>query len=319
MEPMEDPPVSVVMPVWNRAGMVREALAGFLEPSASIFEVVVVDDGSTDSTADEVLAAAAASRGARISLVRQANAGPGAARNRGAQEARGRWLAFLDSDDLWLPWTPRILLQSLIAAGDPAFAFLQTHVFADVSELASIGESPVDVVEHPDLYTMRLNAPLAMIGSCNMVVRKDVFEAVGGFTTEVRSGEDTDLFFRCGNRGPCVSIVAPVLLGYRSNSPDSLSKQAGATEQAIHFILSRHRAGAYPGPDAVRDQTLLKSARITIRNFFATGHPSAAYRVFAASVPLMLSQRDWHHLFRLPLTPLLSLLRPANHRFRWRP
>jgi hypothetical protein len=206
-----------------------------------------------------------------------------------------------------------------MAGDNPAFAFLQTHVFADVSELDSIRETAVDVVEHPDLYTMRLNAPLAMIGSCNMVVRKDVFEAVGGFTKEVRSGEDTDLFFRCGNQGPCVSIVAPVLLGYRSNSPDSLSKQAGATELAIHFILSRHRTGAYPGPDDVRDRAVLKSARMTIRNFFANGHPAAAYRVFAASLPLILSQRDWHHLLRLPLTPLLSLVRPANHRFRWRP
>lgn len=318
MDTPADPLVSVVMPVWNRAAAVREALAGFLLPSAATVEVVVVDDGSTDSTADEVLAAAAASRGAPIRLVRQSNAGPGAARNRGALEARGRWLAFLDSDDLWLPWTPRILLDALTAAEDPAFAFLQTHVFADVAELDGLREGPVRTVVHPDLYRMRLEAPLAMIGSCNMVVRRDVFDAVGGFTREVRSGEDTDLFFRCGDRGPCLSIVAPTLLGYRANSPDSLSKQAGATEQAIRFILARHQAGAYPGPDAVRDRTILKSVRITIRNFFADGHPGAAYRTYVAALPLLLAQRDWHHLLRLPLTPVLALVRPANHRFRWR-
>ncbi len=98
---MSSPPLlSVVIPTWNRARLVCEAVESALAQSPGGVEVIVVDDGSTDGTG-EVLARRF---GSRVRVLRQASRrGPGAARNAGVREARGHLLAFLDSDDLWLP------------------------------------------------------------------------------------------------------------------------------------------------------------------------------------------------------------------------
>src|SRR4051794_36269759 len=95
-----NPLVSVVIPAFNRAFILPEALDSVLAQTFKDFELIVVDDGSTDDT-EEVLRPYVERRGVRF--LPQANQGPAAARNRGIEAARGKYVAFLDSDDLWLP------------------------------------------------------------------------------------------------------------------------------------------------------------------------------------------------------------------------
>jgi glycosyltransferase involved in cell wall biosynthesis len=91
---------SVIIPTYNRAALLCTALDSVFAQTFTDYEVIVVDDGSTDGTAAMV-----ASYGGRVRYFQQQNKGPGAARNLGAQHATGEYLAFLDSDDLWFPWT----------------------------------------------------------------------------------------------------------------------------------------------------------------------------------------------------------------------
>ncbi len=95
------PRVSVVIPTYQRRGLVEEAIDGALAQTMSDLEVVVVDDGSTDGTADHLRARYADEP--RLRVIEKPNGGSASARNRGLQEVRGAWVAFLDSDDLWKP------------------------------------------------------------------------------------------------------------------------------------------------------------------------------------------------------------------------
>src|SRR5947209_429690 len=91
---------SVVIPTYNRAAYLRQTLASVLTQECQDFEIIVVDDGSTDAT-PVVLE----SFGGKLRVFHQKNQGPGAARNLGASNAGGEYIAFLDSDDVWFPWT----------------------------------------------------------------------------------------------------------------------------------------------------------------------------------------------------------------------
>ena len=91
---------SVIIPTYNRAPLLRQALDSVLAQEFTDFELIVVDDGSTDETLT-----VARSYGDQVRLVPQEHRGPGVARNRGAEHASGEYVAFLDSDDVWFPWT----------------------------------------------------------------------------------------------------------------------------------------------------------------------------------------------------------------------
>ena len=106
---------SVIMPAYNRAAFIGAALHSVVAQTLGDWECIVVDDGSTDGTCAVVREMAA--KEPRIRLIEQANAGPGAARNKGAAAATGKYLAFLDSDDLWMPWALETYREALEKAG----------------------------------------------------------------------------------------------------------------------------------------------------------------------------------------------------------
>lgn len=310
--------LSVIIPVYNRKDMIRDCLKGFLGTEATGTEVIVVDDGSGDGSPEVVEQLAATSRGARIRLVRQANAGPGAARNHGVRLAKGDWIAFLDSDDMWMPWTLTRLRALLAGAADAQVFFLRTRHFDSTDAVAQWTEEPVETVVHATMLDMRVAPCLPLIGSCNVVLRRDLFESLGGFTDEVRCGEDTDLFYRAGLAGPVVSVTAPVMVAYRANNSDSITRRIDFLKAQTRFLLRRNREGTYPGPVGLREKALCTTLLFAIRNFFAEGSLDGAYGAYLAGFPLLWRQRDWHNLIRVPLTPLLSLIRPQNYRVRWR-
>ena len=113
---MSEPLFSVVVPTFNRRELLTAALDSIRDQTFTRFEVIVVDDGSSDGTAEYLK-----SLGDRIQLLTQRNLGPGAARNRGLERARGRYVAFLDSDDLWFPWTLETYAALAADHGAPRF------------------------------------------------------------------------------------------------------------------------------------------------------------------------------------------------------
>src|SRR5262249_210129 len=141
---MPRPPYfSVIIPAFNRAELLREALESVFQQECRDFEVIVVDDGSTE----DLSAVARAFRG-RGTFFRQDNAGPGAARNHGARAATGEYLAFLDSDDVWFPWTLRTQRECISRAGNPSMLLGRGVWFSQAAEIRSMHDEPLEYAEY---------------------------------------------------------------------------------------------------------------------------------------------------------------------------
>jgi hypothetical protein len=314
----------VIVPVFDRAASIAATIASVAGAAGARlpgWELVVVDDGSSDGSAARARdAAEAAGLGARARVVAQANAGPGPARNRGAALARGKYLAFVDSDDLWLPWTLEVAL-GLVAAEEPALVFLQGADVAAPARPPAAARAELAVERHARFLEAVARTPSIRFASCNVVVRADVFAALGGFTGKVRCSEDTDLFLRADRAGPCLLVRAPLMMVHAVGG-DSLTGDAPCVARGLGFMLAAERAGRYPGgrgSDPLRTALLAGSAVYAARVAFAAGHPGLAYRLALRHAGLILRGGKSRWLPRLLLTPLLALVRPRSYPFRRRP
>ena len=280
-------PFSVVIPAYNRAAYIAQCLAPFTQPDTAGLDVIVVDDGSTDDTAAAVSAVAAASQGARITLIQQPNQGASVARNTGVAAATTPFVAFLDSDDLWFPWTVRNL-QSALAA-HPGVALLLFRAFRFARE-AELPESPADTraeVLHPSFLDFYIHPSIPFYGSCNVCVRRSTFLDVEGFDPAIRSVEDIDLFFRLSPHGPTLAISAPALMASRIDTPGSLSKDTEKTLAGLLSIQAKHSTGRFTGDPHLLQKAVARSARIGIWTLLDRGDPVGAGRLLRAAGPVI--------------------------------
>lgn len=222
--PPAAPAVSVIVPAYNVADYVAEALESLLNQTFRDFEVIIVDDGSTDNTADCIAPYLADSR---FRLIRQTNHGLAAARNRGIAEARAPFVAMLDSDDRYRPTYLERMLQR--AHGLPAVDFVtcDAQSFADNGGAGAIFSHRYAQAEPITLE--RLLANEAHVFGLS-VVRTNVIRHVGGYDGQLRAAEDLDLWLRLLGNGHVGGLVPDVLVDYRRR-PNSLSAQGARLHQ----------------------------------------------------------------------------------------
>jgi hypothetical protein len=207
-----------------------------------------------------------------------------------------------------------------LGASEPALIFLQTHDVTETQKTAT-GDDRVPSLLRFEGFLDAVNAvPSTRYGSCNVVVRRDVFEAIGGFTTEVRCSEDTDFFLRTAAAGPCVVVSGVPLVAHVDGPGERLTDHFPGVLAGYRFMLSQQAAGRYPdasGGKWLKDVMLAKCAAHTILTAFASGHPATAFRLYLDSFSYLWRARNWHWLIRLPLVPLLAFLRPSRYKMRW--
>jgi glycosyltransferase involved in cell wall biosynthesis len=216
--------VSVIIPTFNRASMLKEAVESVLAQDFDGFEIIVVDDGSTDDTS-EVLGALPA-----ISVVRQSNLGVSAARNAGIEQASGRLIAFLDSDDLWLP-------QKLSAQT----AFFQKHPTALICQTAELWirngtrVNPKNRHKKHSGMIFERAVELCLVSPSAVMMRKELFDVVGLFDETLPACEDYDLWLRISCRFPIHLIDTPLIIK-RGGHDDQLSKSPGLDRFRIRAL-----------------------------------------------------------------------------------
>lgn len=182
--------VSAVIPAYNRRKYIFRAIDSILAQTVPVEEVIVVDDGSTDGTADAVEAA----YGERVRVVRQQNTGVSGARKRGIQEARGEWIAFLDSDDEWTADRNRILSEAVDAVpADVAWVFGDMRLVGDDGEGPTLFEKyGLAVAGNPEVFADSLSVqyPFQFCMLQGSFIRRNVLIELGCFTSGLRSDDD---------------------------------------------------------------------------------------------------------------------------------
>jgi len=168
------PKFSIVIPTYNRRCLLQRALASVRNQTFRDYEVIVVDDGSSDGTWEYLC-----SLDPSVKALRQENRGPGPARNLGARHARGTYLAFLDSDDLWFPWTLATFSELASRHRAPSILSGKLVEFWEEAALEGIKAEPIAVDVFPDYLTSSRSR--YFVGSGMMVVRRDIFLNSGGF------------------------------------------------------------------------------------------------------------------------------------------
>lgn len=255
--------VSVIIPTYNRADLVSHAIASALAQTHRPCEVIVVDDGSTDDTAERCR-----QWGDRIRYHRIANGGVSAARNAGIALARGEWVALLDSDDAWMPTKLEVQLAAHRAIPTAAWSVTGCELvdgagqpragpqsFAGTFPLfRELGCDPEQLFAHHlqrieveaaagrhicfqgDLFGLLFLGNVALPTSALM--RRQFVADVGGFDPSLRVAEETEFFHRAAAQGPAIIIMSPVVR-YRVAQGDSLTSSrhtVALTEAALRSL-----------------------------------------------------------------------------------
>ncbi len=270
------PLVSVIIPTYNRLATVGRAIDSVLAQTYPNLEVIVVDDGSTDDTCARL-----AGFGGRIRIIRQANAGPSAARNRGVAEAQGEMVGFLDSDDIWLPEKIQRQIEVMERAGESVCCCICDSTLAGSPGASATSFRSAGIVSNVEQGILRNPAQILatrfLLFNQVVVVRKKAFERVGGFNEDLWLLEDHYLALRLSLLGSWGFVKSPLVVKYEEE--DSLGhkgrKDPVGHVSAVERVLSLFLEPSLEMQTDLRQQ--IEGERRRLR------HAIQAYRLAASS------------------------------------
>lgn len=231
--------ISVIVPCYNAAAFLPATLRSVLAQQGFELQIILVDDGSTDGSAELV-----ARDFPDVTLVRQSNAGVAAARNTGLAHARHDWVAFIDADDLWLPGKLQAQWDLLSGQPDAGLAYSAWKVWTSnepepsADWLAQLARDALQVQRwqgpsgwlYPELLVD------CVVWTSSVLVRRELLAGAGGFDEALRIGEDWDLWLRLSRLTPMLRVARPLAI-YRMH-PDSITKAPPDTNYK-HLVVSR--------------------------------------------------------------------------------
>ncbi len=304
---------SVLMPVYNREKYVRQAVESVLAQTFTSFELIAIDDGSTDSSA-EILK----SFGDRIRFIQQSNHGPEIARNAGAALAHGEYLVFLDSDDSLFPYAfetydriIRTLHAPPVILGAEVF-FRDGRYYRDKREfpLESFVAGPIEILMYKDYLSKTVDTPAT---NSRMVLKKSVFDEVGGFrhnsTPLTFHNDDLYIALKVGTYGPFIIVKSPKTVAYRMHDGNTI-KSVNLIAEGMILLADAERRGEYPGGSKRRwERYALIGGRASswaYRYCWKEGQYKMATRLLANTAPMVLAAL-WNkamRYFHKPATPV---------------
>ena len=238
------PLISVVIPTFNRAHMLKDALDSVFAQDFKDFELIVVDDGSTDDT-ESVLE----KYKGRLAVIRQQNSGVSTARNRGIAFSSGQRVAFLDSDDMWLPG--KLSAQAAFFKNRPDALICQTDEIW-IRNGKRVNPKNRHKKESGDVFKRSLD--LCLVSPSAVMMDRRLFDDFGVFDETLPACEDYDLWLRIGSRHPVGLIHEPLVIK-RGGHDDQLSKIPVLDKYRIASIIKLLESGLLS--DGQRDSAIL--------------------------------------------------------------
>jgi len=228
---------SIIIPLYNKAPYIRKALASIVAQTYQDYECIVMDDGSTDGSAEVVQCAmrnAQCTMGAKMRLLSQPNQGVAVARNNAVREAKGAYLCFLDADDWWEPTFLEEMAQHIAQYPD-AGLYATNYVYYKPGKTHVALNMPTGYIDYPQAYLQSTAMPV-WTGAVTMPRR--VFEEMGGFPAGGRLGEDFLLWAKTAMRYPVAFLNKP-LAYYNNDVPATLraTRNLHAPEHNMLFLL----------------------------------------------------------------------------------
>ncbi len=228
----QKPMVSIIIPVFNSAELIRRAANSALSQSFTDFELLVVNDGSSDNTLNVL-----ESYGQRIRVISQQNKGPAAARNHGILESEGNYLAFLDADDYW--HKDKLTRQIEVLDNNHRIGFCSTATKIVDEQLTTVGQWPCDAGTEPLLEKLFMHGSAISGSTSGVVARAELIKAVGGFDESLRGFEDPDLWIRLAAITDYYCIEEPLTVVVRT--PNSVSRNLNTMRNATLKSLKKNR------------------------------------------------------------------------------
>ena len=222
------PLVSVIIPTYNRRNRLEEAVRSVLDQTFRDFELIVVDDGSTDGTRDMLQPF-----GNSVKVLDQERSGASAARNLGIGEARGSLIAFLDSDDLWLE--RKLEVQADHFQTHPKSLICQTEEVW-IRNGRRVNPKAYHRKQSGELF--RISLDRCMVSPSAVMLRRSLFEEVGVFDTSMEACEDYDLWLRVTCRHPVALLEEPLTVK-RGGHADQLSRTVPSLDRLRIYSLSK--------------------------------------------------------------------------------
>lgn len=308
----DHPMFSVIIPVYNRETLVAQTIDSVLAQPHRC-QVICVDDGSTDNSR-----AVIRGYGDRVTLLEQQNKGPGAARNLGLTVATGTYIAYLDSDDLWFPWTTTVYSRLIQQHNNPAFITGKALVFTSEAEVSHIlSNPPAGDLLRAEAYPDYLSTSHGWLwwSASSFVIRADELRRVGGMTDKWVNAEDADLALRLGTAPGFVHVNEPATFAWRSHPGSAMSSVRKNLEGVMHQI-ENEKAGRYPGgPARARDRRAIIAMHARPVSFacLRDGATRSGLTLYRELLPWHLRLGKLKYTLGYPLLAVRAALRHRPH------
>lgn len=239
--------ISVIIPTHNREPFLKECIESVFDQTYNDFELIVVDDGSTDET-EKLLE----SYSQRLLFIKQKQKGPSSARNLGIKKSKGDWITFLDSDDLWLPKKLEFQMNYFEEHKDAKISYTEEIWYRN-----GVRVNPHKKHEKHSGWIYQKMLPLCLVSPSSVMIHRSVLNKIGNFDETLLACEDYDLWLRIANLYPIYLIETPLIIKRNGHKEQQSQKFWGMDRFRIYSLIKLLKNNELSEKDKIATQKIL--------------------------------------------------------------